>query len=269
MTVAAGSHAGRTSAIWDRLRHVTDPELDESVTELGFVTSVEVDAIDHVHIQFRLPTYWCAANFAFMMADDMRAAVSAVPWVRGVSVVLGEHMYADKINRGISQGLSFQQAFGSEATGDLSEVRRTFLLKAFQRRQEAVLNHLMAKGYGPELLVSMSLAELQALPVDEEGQGLVRRYLERRDVVGACSPSALAFMSADGRLLQVEGFEVYVKSLRRVRVNAEFNGALCRGLLSARFDMTTPLPERPKKASSKLKVVGKINDNKNREEIQW
>jgi metal-sulfur cluster biosynthetic enzyme len=265
---AAGPYTGRTSEIWDRLHHVTDPELDESVTDLGFVTSVEVDAMDRVHIQFRLPTYWCAANFAFMMADDMRSAVTALPWVRGVRVVLGEHMYADKINRGIEQGLSFQETFGSEATGDLGEVRRTFLLKAFQRRQEAVLNHLMAQGYRPEQLVNMILAELQALPVDEEAQGLVRRYLDRRDIVGASSPSALAFMSAEGRCLQPEGFEVYVKSLRRVRVNAEFNGALCRGLLSARFDMTTPLPERPKKDAAKRKVLGQINDN-NREEIQW
>jgi hypothetical protein len=29
--------------------------------------------------------------------------------------------------------------------------------------------------------------------------------------------------------------------LRRVDVNAEFNSALCRGLLHARFDMDTPL----------------------------
>jgi metal-sulfur cluster biosynthetic enzyme len=246
MTIAAEPYADRTLDVWDRLRHVTDPELDESVTDLGFVTTVEVDAMDHVHIQFRLPTYWCAANFAFMMADDMRAAVSAAPWVRGVSVVLGEHMYADKINHGISLGLSFQESFGSEATGDLNEVRRTFLLKAFQRRQAALLNQLMAQGYTPEKLVTMILAELRALPVGKQEQDLVGRYLERRDIVGSCGPDALAFLSAEGRRLQAGGLEVYVKGLRRVGVNAEFNGALCRGLLSARFDMTTPLPERPK-----------------------
>jgi metal-sulfur cluster biosynthetic enzyme len=246
MTIASGLDAGRTSEIWDRLRHVTDPELDESVTELGFVTSVEVDAMDNVHIQFRLPTYWCAANFAFMMADDMRAAVGAVSWVRGVSVVLGEHMYADKINRGISQGLSFQDAFGREASGDLSDVRRTFLLKAFQRRQEALLNELMAQGYTAEQLVTMIVGELQALSVERQGQDLVGRYLERREIVGPCSPDAPAFLSAEGRRLQAEGLEAYVRGLRRVGVNAEFNGALCRGLLSVRFDMTTPMPERPK-----------------------
>ena len=128
----------RQAEIWACLQGVMDPELDESVTDLNFVTKADVDSENRVHIEFRLPTYWCAANFSFLMADDMRRVVSALDWVKGVSVVLGEHMYADKINRGISQGLSFQEAFGNEATGDLSEVRRTFLLKAFQRRQEAL-----------------------------------------------------------------------------------------------------------------------------------
>jgi metal-sulfur cluster biosynthetic enzyme len=264
MTVPVGRYAGRAAEIWDRLHHVTDPELDEAVTDLGFVTDVDVDADSHVRIQFRLPTYWCAANFAFMMADDMRSAAMALPWVRDVSVVLGEHMYADKINRGIADGFSFQKTFGNEATGDLDEVRRTFLLKAFQRRQEALLNQLTARGYAPEQLVTMSLAELQSLPVREDDQDLVARYLERRDIVGRCDPDAVAFLSAEGGRLQVEGFDVYVKNLRRVRVNAEFNGALCRGLLSARFDMTTPLPERPKSCGPSLSIVG--SNNKNRED---
>ncbi len=67
---------------------------------------------DSVRVDFRLPTYWCAANFAFLMADDMRIAVAALPWVRKVTVGLGEHMYADEINRGVAAGLSFQATFG-------------------------------------------------------------------------------------------------------------------------------------------------------------
>jgi hypothetical protein len=104
----------------------------------------------------------------------------------------------------------------------------------------------MAGGYTPEQLVTMIVAELRALSVEKQGQDLVGRYLERREIVGPCSPDALAFLSVEGRRLQAEGLEVYVRGLRRVGVNAEFNGALCRGLLSVRFDMTTPLPERPK-----------------------
>ena len=79
----------RQAEVWARLQGVTDPELDESVTELNFVTKADVDPENRVHIEFRLPTYWCAANFSFLMADDMRRAVSALDWVKGVSVVLG------------------------------------------------------------------------------------------------------------------------------------------------------------------------------------
>src|SRR5476649_857826 len=107
MTImAAVAMVDRSAEVWTRLESVIDPELDESVTELGFVTRVEVDADDHVRIDFRLPTYWCAANFAFLMADDMRVAVAALPWVTKVSVGLGEHMYADEINRGVAAGRS-------------------------------------------------------------------------------------------------------------------------------------------------------------------
>jgi metal-sulfur cluster biosynthetic enzyme len=114
----------RQAEVWACLQGVTDPELDESVTELNFVTKADVDPENRVHIEFRLPTYWCAANFSFLMADDMRRAVSALDWVEGVSVVLGEHMYADKINAGLAKGLSFQETFGAEADGNLDDLRQ-------------------------------------------------------------------------------------------------------------------------------------------------
>ena len=64
----------RAQQVWARLASVIDPELDESVTELGFVTTVEVDAEGGVDIAYRLPTYWCAANFAYLMASDAQEA---------------------------------------------------------------------------------------------------------------------------------------------------------------------------------------------------
>ena len=235
----------RAAEIWRRLEVVTDPELDESVVDLAFVTHVDVGHDDHVRIDWRLPTYWCAANFAFMMADDLREAASEASWATGVTVVLGEHMYADTINTGVAAGRSFQDSFGKEADGSLDEVRRTFLLKAFQRRQEALLLHLIEAGYPAEAIVSMRLAALEALPNDDERRRLVARYLQRRAVAGPVSPDALAFVTSAGDSVQVEGFEVYVKNLRRVRVNAEFNGALCRGLLAVRFDEPPTNPREP------------------------
>jgi metal-sulfur cluster biosynthetic enzyme len=231
--------ADRKAEVWRRLETVTDPELDEPVTELEFVTRADVDADNRVHIEFRLPTYWCAANFSFLMADDMRNAVRELPWVADVSVVLGEHMYADKINAGLARGLNFQETFGAEADGDLDELRRTFLLKAFQRRQAALLAHLIEAGHHAARLVEMTLDELIDLEVDDSGARLRTRYLERRPIVA--DAASRAFVGAGGDPLQAETLSTYVRRLRRVDINAEFNSALCRGLLHARFDMETPL----------------------------
>ena len=80
MAMASETSDLRVAEIWKRLSEVTDPELDEPVTELGFVERVDVDG-DTVEVDFRLPTYWCAANFAFLMVDDIRIAVEGAPWV--------------------------------------------------------------------------------------------------------------------------------------------------------------------------------------------
>src|ERR1700761_5406673 len=90
---------------------VTDPEIDESVTTLEFISRVEVGDENDVCIEFRLPTFWCAPNFAFMMASDMRDAVTEIDWVRGVSVKLLDHFSADLINRGVASKQDFRDAF--------------------------------------------------------------------------------------------------------------------------------------------------------------
>jgi metal-sulfur cluster biosynthetic enzyme len=240
--VSTELQAERRQEVWRQLHTVVDPELDEPVTDMGFISRTEVDASDCVHVDFRLPTYWCAANFAFMMADDMRAALRGLPWVKGTNIVLGDHMYADAINKGVAQGLSFQETFKDEATGNLDDVRRTFLVKAFQRRQEALIKYMLAAGYTAGSVVGLSISDLRAMSfADADGAKLLERYLERRDVICASATDGFAFVSAEGNLLLEHDLGTYLAALRRVRANAEFNGALCRGLLAVRFDMTTPL----------------------------
>lgn len=248
--------ATRRAEVWSVLDTVMDPELDQSVVQMKFVSALTI-ADGEVDIQFRLPTYWCSPNFAFIMASDMHAVVSALSWVSNVTVVLDEHMYADQINSGIAKRLSFSDTFGDEADGNLDDVRRIFLLKAFQRRQEAMLLVLKGLDYTPEALVAMTLRDLNALDLDTDAETARVRYLERRQVAGphpsvatqasvgtqTSSPDSLAFVSTEGAPLNAQAFAAHLKTLRSVRVNAEFNGALCSGLLSARyeFDMTTPL----------------------------
>jgi metal-sulfur cluster biosynthetic enzyme len=215
------------------LATVMDPELDESVTDLGFITGVELQDGDEGEVQvgFRLPTYWCAANFAFLMADDMRRAVQTLPWVTRVKVQLHDHMYAEAINQGVTDGAGFQAAFGVAAEGGLEALRRTFELKAFQRRQEALLQHLIDSKHLPETLVGLDALSLQRLPLGADGDKLVERYLERRSLVGG---APLAFVDTEGQPIAAETFSGHLRGLRRVGVNAEFNGALCRGLLAVR-----------------------------------
>lgn len=234
-----GTPPGREAEVWARLDGVTDPELDESVTGLGFVTSVVVDD-GRVQVGFRLPTYWCAANFAFLMADDMRRAVGALPWVRAVTVELGEHMYAETINAGLREGRSFRETFGPEASEDLADLRRTFARKSFQRRQEQALQALLGAGHSAAALVAMTVAELRALPADAALAGLVARYLQRRGEPGTFDDLSPAFVDEAGRSLAAAVLGQHLRRLRSVTVNTEFNGALCRGLLAARFGEEPP-----------------------------
>ena len=235
-------HEERAAEVRRALDRVTDPELDEPVTDLRFIDRLEIRDGD-VSIGFRLPTYWCAANFAFLMADDMRREIAALPWVGRVEVTLGEHMYADKINHGLAHGLSFRDTFGNDASAELDELRRTFLVKAFQRRQEALLRYLLKQapqgadgGPSPAMTVStMTLQALKTLPLDADGDQIRRRYLDRRDICAAPG-EPLAFVDAQGEPIGAESLAGYLQALGRVTINAEFNGALCRGLLAARFN---------------------------------
>jgi metal-sulfur cluster biosynthetic enzyme len=240
--VSEGGSA-RIEAVRAALATVTDPELDQSVVELGFVTGLRANARGGVFIGFRLPTYWCATNFVFMMAEDLRNAALALPWVTAVTLRLDDHMYGDAINAGISEGKSFGESFPDEADAGLDELRRIFLLKSFQRRQEALLRHLAARGLAAEALASMPLDALSALALDDDGAALRARYLQRRALV---PPMAPAFVTTEGAPIPVAGFTAYLRRLGAVGLNAEFNGALCRGLLAARYgEAPGELPAEP------------------------
>lgn len=240
-----GTRTGdREADVWRKLERVTDPELDEAVTDMGFVSDVRIADDGSVAIDFRLPTYWCSPNFAFMMGEDMRTAVLELEWVRSAAVVLGEHMYADAINRGVNEGLSFQDAFGEEASGSLNELRQTFLRKAFQWRQEALISHLLKSRVSEQTLVGLTVGDLRGWETGVDTYRLIARYLDRRGVAGAFDESSLAFVGLDGNPLEAGGMADHLRAIRRVRTNAEFNGALCRGLLVERFS-TEPLDGSP------------------------
>ena len=86
-----------TDAAWAALAQVRDPELDRPVTDLGFVARLQVRPDASVRAELRLPTYFCAPNFAWLMVADARDALAAVPGVTAVEVVLLEHFVSAEI----------------------------------------------------------------------------------------------------------------------------------------------------------------------------
>ena len=68
------------ATVLDALSGVRDPELDEPITDLRFVSSLEIED-GAVNVSLRLPTYYCAPNFAYLMVADAREALLSVEGV--------------------------------------------------------------------------------------------------------------------------------------------------------------------------------------------
>jgi len=140
MSVQADLRGNRQGELWRSLEGVNDPELDEPVTDMGFIERAEVLADGSVAVDFRLPTYWCSPNFAFLMLDGMRQALEALPWSPAYRIRLHDHMFAEEVNRGVEAGKTFGQIFDELAgDDDIAGLRETFARKAYLRRQEAML----------------------------------------------------------------------------------------------------------------------------------
>jgi metal-sulfur cluster biosynthetic enzyme len=225
----------RLEQVRTALDTVTDPEIDESVAALEFISRVEVSDENVVSIEFRLPTYWCAPNFAFMMAGDMRDAVMEMDWVRNVSVQLLDHFSADLINRGVALKQDFRDAFPGETDDDLASVRLKFLGKAFERRQELLIRHLLGTGCSGEWISQISLRELVGLSLDYEGTRLRTLYIFAwRRLHPEWSEANLAFVALSGDRLDPRQFSSYLRKIGGIRRNAEYNGLICRSLLAER-----------------------------------
>ncbi|WP_417524056.1 iron-sulfur cluster assembly protein [Marinovum sp.] len=234
--------------VWECLDGVTDPELDEPITDMGFVEEVEVIDARKVRVAFRLPTYWCSPNFAFLMAFGIRREVTSLPWVIEAEVVLNDHCFGDRVNEGVNSGRAFNEIFAEYCDGArLDEVVETFLAKAFDRRQETVLLGLQALGHEPAGIVAMTLGALRRVEFSgEEELRQLPRYLDLLMAQGlATEDRDLAFPTWDGDEIAPHELRAHLTKLRSTRINMEFNGALCRGLAKTRYKEVEIGPDGP------------------------
>ena len=214
------------------LSGVRDPELDEPITDLDFVSELRVEGAS-AFVRLRLPTYFCAPNFAYLMVADAKEAVLSVPGVEEASVVLDDHYASEEINGGVNGERGFDGAFPEQTEGaDLERLRSTFRRKSFVSRQEQLCRVLLADAYSPADLAGMRLEDV---PPSAEFD----KYLERRRELGIdSSAEAPLVVDPDGNAVPREAVVQHLRFARTVRVSIDGNASFCRGLLSTRYGTT-------------------------------
>jgi metal-sulfur cluster biosynthetic enzyme len=220
--------------VLDALGTVIDPELDEPITSLRFVTSCDVSAEGNVDVRLRLPTPQCAPNFAFLMASDARNAVLRLPDVGEVTVILEDHYTGEEINGAVGRGEAFAGAFPGETEGELDALRELFQRKALVARQSGVCEALLAAGATAEGVTALRVADLPPDPG-------ARRCLELRAELGIPSgDDAPAFVRPDGDPIAAADLTHWLRMARLVRTSLEANGGICRSLLAVRYGINDP-----------------------------
>jgi len=214
---------------------VYDPELDEPITTLGFVSSCVVTEAGDVSVRLRLPTPQCAPNFAFLMGADARAAVRRLPDVRDVTIVLEDHYTGEEINAALGRGDDFESAFPGETAGSLDALRELFQRKALLGRQARVCQALLEEdGATPETVVARRFADLPESPD-------AARVAALRAALGLPHDAdAPAIIAGDGASLTVSDLPTWLRRARLVSLSLEANGGMCRDLLRARYGNSEP-----------------------------
>ena len=220
------------SRVLRALSTVRDPELDEPITDLGFVKDVRVDG-DSVAVTLRLPTYFCAPNFAYIMAADAKAAVGALEDVGSCRVTLFDHHASEEIDEGLASGKDFDETFvGQTAGGGLAGVRSLFDRKAFLARQEQLYRSLVEAGTPPGEVARLRIRDL---PDTIEA----RTYRERRHRMGLdIGDDAPFLVTPAGVPIPERDIERHMRFARTIRVSIEGNASFCRGVLAARYGTT-------------------------------
>jgi metal-sulfur cluster biosynthetic enzyme len=224
-------------AVLAALGTVRDPELDEPITTLGFVACCTVTSEGRAQVRLRLPTYFCAPNFAFLMVADAYDAVTGVAGVHSAEVILDDHFASDAINAGVAARAGFVASFDGEATAELDELRVAFLRKAVLAGTDLVCRPLAAAGRTPPELAAMTLGDVPPSPE-------LTRLRQRRADLGLPADVAAPLLidPATGAPVAPEAVPLHLRRASLTRTGIEANTSICSGMLRARYPK--PLDDR-------------------------
>lgn len=221
------------TAVWAALGTVLDPEIDEPITELDFVESYTVSEEGVAAVRLRLPTFFCAPNFSFLMVADAYDAVSAVAGVTRAEIALVDHHASDEINDGVAAHAGFVSTFDGEAVEELDELRAMFLRKAALAGQDRVAQPLVDAGATPEELAVLTLGGVPQSPE-------LDRLRARRAAIGLpAGDDAPLLVHPDGSVVTTAQVPLHLRRARLTRVGIEANGEYCKQLLAKRYAATS------------------------------
>jgi hypothetical protein len=183
-----------------------------------------------VRVRLRLPTYFCAPNFAFLMVADAYDVVSSLDGVRRAEVVLEDHFAADAINGGVAARAGFARSFDGEAVGELAQLRADFLRKAVLAGTDQVCRPLLAAGAEPAALAGLALGDM---PPSRALDRLRQRRAELDLPAGDDAP--LLIEPGTGAPVRDEAVPLHLRKARTMRVSVEANAGICRGMLRQRY----------------------------------
>jgi metal-sulfur cluster biosynthetic enzyme len=218
------------SAALAALATVRDPELDEPITALGFVASCTVSGAGRATVRLRLPTYFCAPNFAYLMVADAYDAVTGVPGVGSAEVILEDHFASDQINAGVAAQAGFVASFDGEAVAELGDLRAQFLRKAVMAGTDQVCRPLVDAGAKPRELVALTLG---TVPASKELSRLRQRRAELGLPAGDDAP--LLVDPQTGKRIAEQAVPLHLRRARVTRASIEANTSICSGMLRVRY----------------------------------
>jgi len=251
--MAQEAQADLKGSVLRALSTVTDPELDEPITDLGFVKELSVSNDGRVSLDLVTSTFWCSPNFVYMMLEEARDVVSKLDGIREIRLHLEGHHDSDRINGGINSRKSFSECYPTEAGGNLEELNRMIRTRVLRSRLYSMVAAVSRAGINPSDLLGVTRRDFTAEgatfiltlggksfrisdPVDAKR---IARYLSFLDGLGR-GDGPLVISDLDGTRPEPHEFESMLALSRSAKSNFSLNAELCRALLESRLNREEP-----------------------------